>query len=73
MVLKFYVLDSIRAPHKTYAYQILSQNMSVPDIKNLGLVTLGLALVQLWKFWYLLTGVQVEQVPWLVIGVLKVC
>ena len=42
------ILCAIRAPHKTYAYQILWQNMSyfasyggkmsVPDIKNLGLV-----------------------------------
>ena len=40
------MLCAIRAPNKTYAYQILSQNMSyfasygkkmsVPDIKNLG-------------------------------------
>ena len=43
------IVCAIRAPHKTYAYQVLWQNchisrvyiwgkMSVPDIKNLGLV-----------------------------------
>ena len=42
------ILCAIRAPHKTYSCQILCQNMSyfasygnkisVPDIKNLGLV-----------------------------------
>ena len=48
------ILCAIRAPHKTYAYQIVTkyvifcelwEKMSVPDIKNLGLHTCLVSLI----------------------------